>query len=403
MKILIATPYIYKKEWPEFTRNLTGFGKMVYDIYKSVSEKEEAYLLSHVITEGHGHVLRHTWSDVFCSANIKDWIRAITYFFKYPQGIKRREKYFYYALNAGTMRKAIRTIKPDVVHLHGIGVRTKPFIEVCKEENVPYIVTLHGLIGLDESITAAQWDKDMEREFLIEAVKKNVPVTVISTGMKRRIEEKYLNFEAKNISVVCNGTRLRGNQKASSDERINIRTQFKITGEKIIVVIGSIYHNKNQKQVIKALSEGLVSVPFQLFLCGNDVSNGEIQKQISDTGMRDAVHLMGLLSPEEIGEILDQADLNVVASINEGFGLSVIEAYSHGVPTVMFADLDAVDDLYNENAMIRITSRDDRSLALGIEEALTRQWDREWIKEFAGNYSLEKMADQYITVYERLV
>ena len=92
MKVLIATTYIYKKEWPEFTRNRTGFGIMVNDIFESVSEEAEAYLLSQVITEGHGGVLKHTWRDVFGSARIKDWGKGIKYFFSYPQRIKGRVK-----------------------------------------------------------------------------------------------------------------------------------------------------------------------------------------------------------------------------------------------------------------------------------------------------------------------
>ena len=41
MKVLIATTYIYKKEWPEFTKNRTGFGIMVNDIFESVSEEND--------------------------------------------------------------------------------------------------------------------------------------------------------------------------------------------------------------------------------------------------------------------------------------------------------------------------------------------------------------------------
>ena len=163
MKVLIATPYIYKQEWPEFTRNRTGFGIMVNDIFESVSEDVDVCLLSHVITKGHGNVLKHTWGDVFGGAKLIDWVNGIKYFFKYSQGVKGRIRYFYYALNAGSFRKSIKTINPDLVHIHGISVQIKHYIDVCKEENTPFIVTLHGLIGLDESIKTAVWDKECSR------------------------------------------------------------------------------------------------------------------------------------------------------------------------------------------------------------------------------------------------
>ena len=43
MKVLITTPYIYKQDLPEFTRNKTGFGIMVNEIFESVSDEVNVY------------------------------------------------------------------------------------------------------------------------------------------------------------------------------------------------------------------------------------------------------------------------------------------------------------------------------------------------------------------------
>lgn len=368
MKVLIATTYIYKKEWPEFTRNRTGFGIMVNDIFESVSEETDTYLLSQVITQGHGKVLKHSWGDVFGSAKIKDWGKGFKYFFGYPQGIKGRVRYFYYGLNSGSIRKAIRSLKPDVVHIHGIGAQIKPFIEVCEDEKVPYIVTLHGLIGLDETVRAATWDKQMEKDFLIEADTKGIPVTVISSGMKRRIEENYLGHVAKNITVVCNGTRIPYDEKLITLDELDLRKQYGLTDEKIIVAIGTICERKNQIQIIRAMATRGITCPCHVFLCGSDATNGEAQRFIEDHCLSDKVHLLGFLPHEIIEQILEQADLNIVASSDEGYGLSFIEAYSHGVPTITFSDLDAIPKLFDERAMITIEERDDIALAAGIEK-----------------------------------
>ena len=401
MKVIIATTYIYKKEWPEFSRNRTGFGIMVNDIFESVSEGTETYLVSQVITKGHGKVLKHTWGDVFGSSRPKDWGKGFKYFFDYPNGIKGRIKYFYYALNSGSIRKSIRTIKPDVVHIQGIGVQVKPFIEVCEEEKVPYIVTLHGLIGLNETVRAAAWDKQMEKDFLIDAENRGIPVTVISTGMKRRIEEKYLGHEAKNIIVVCNGTKKPFDEKLIRLEEINLKKEYGLADEKIIVAIGTVCERKNQIQIVRAMRK--VTTPCLFFLCGTDITNGEVQKYIDDAGLSDRVHMLGFLPREKVEQVLEQADLNIVASKDEGFGLSIIEAYSHGVPTVTFTDLDAVSDLYDERAMVKVQSRDDESLTTGIEEGLKRKWDKEWIKEYARSFSLEKLAEKYKNEYRQVL
>ena len=332
MRVLIATTYIYKKDWTEFKRNRTGFGIMVNDIFESISQETDAFLLSQVITGGHGKVLKHTWGDVFGNARLKDWIRGIKYFFSYSQGLKKRAKYFYYGLNSGAIRKAVETIKPDIVHIHGIGVAVKPYIDVCEEKKVPYVLTLHGLIGMDDTIRVPEWDKKMEEDFLIVAEKKGIPVTVISSGMKHRIEKKYLHHAAKNISVVCNGTKNPYDEGLIEAEYLDLRKQYGLMDEeKIVVAIGSVCERKNQLQIVRAIATRKVSTPCHIFFCGADVTNGEAQKAINELGLEDRIHLLGFLPRKKIDQILDQADLNVVASRDEGFGLSIIEAFAHSI------------------------------------------------------------------------
>ena len=95
--------------------------------------------------------------------------------------------------------------------------------------------------------------------------------------------------------------------------------------------------------------------------------------------------------------------MNVVASKDEGFGLSIVEAAAHGVPTVTFSDLDAIPDLYDEKSMITITPRDDIALAKGIDVALSKIWDKEWIKKNVDRFSLDNMAMKYKAEYEKVL
>lgn len=404
MKVLIACNYIYRKEWPEFTRNRTGYGIMVNDIFESVSENIDTYLISHVINMKHGKVLRHTWGDVIVNARPKDWIKGFNYFFSYNQRIQERVKYFYYGLNSGAIRKAIRSIKPDLVHIHGIGIPIKPFLDACEEEDVPYIVTLHGLIGLDDTVLAAQWDKLMEKSFLIEADKKGIPVTVISSGIKKRIEEKYLCHKASNITVVCNGTNIsKDNNLDTNEDYMNLRKKYNLSDEKIVVVIGSVCERKNQIQIVRAMATGKIKTKCHVFMCGADTTNGEVQRIVDEYKLDTVIHFLGFLSRRTIVQILNQADLNVVASRDEGFGLSIIEGFSYGVPSVTFSDLDAIEDVYDNQSMVIVEGRSDDALAQGIEKALTTRWDKQRIAEYSKRFSLSNMAKLYQDEYDKLL
>ena len=400
MKILFATPYIYDKEYSEFTRNRTGFGIMVKDIFDSVACNNETFLYSHVFTKGHNNILSHTLFQTIYRVSISDVIQAIKWFFTYRQPIKDRIRYAAYCLNKGLMRHYLKKINPEVVHIHGIGTNTKVFIEVCDELSVPYIVTLHGLIGLNDTVSAPTWDKKLEKEFLIDCEKRKIPVTVISSGMKKRIEENYLFKSSNSISVITNGTNVKEN--FFKVKLTDLRREFNISsGVKIAVVVGTLCERKNQIQVVEAF-EFLSKYEREnvcIFMCGVDCTDGLISNVIIERNLSNNIFLLGYVPHEEIDCIYEQADFNIVASVDEGFGLSIIEAYKHGLPTVTFGDIDSVNDLYHRDTMVVCDGRTSESLAKGISYAISKSWNRDFIIEFSKSFSLEKMAEKYLEEY----
>ena len=423
MKILYATTYIYDERWREFSRNKTGFGKMVNSIISSMNETENVMLVSHVITKGHDDwILKRTLFDVFSSIRIKDILQGIRWFFRWKQGLKARVQYFYYCVGKGYFAKKIKEIEPDLVHIHGIGFATKVFIEVCEELSLPYLVTLHGLIGIDSSVNISSWEKDYEKEFLIHARENDIPVSVISSGIKKRIEQYYLNGRiADNISVVLNGTNVPNNK--CSDEYIDHEKLFdivrfntnyknalekdrvvplidimeyidfqKFNNKKILVYVGNITENKNQIQAVRCMNNILV-------LFGREFDNGEVRKLILKQNLNERVILAGFC--DDLSEIWKRADINLFLSKNDGFGLPVIEGYMYGVPAVMFADLDAFEDIAFDAGMIPIPDRQDSEVISEIIRAVNKIWDKKLIRNYALQFSVSHMKETYIDVYKK--
>lgn len=407
MKIMILAPYIYDKDMPEFSINKTGFGIMVNDIVKSIAEIEEVELVTRVITDarrkhdGKYKLISHTWKQVIMSANIGDWAMSIKVFFATKGTLKDKLRKMFYCLDRGYVRKCIMTSNPDVVHIHGIGSITKSYIEICEELQQKYMVTLHGLIGLNESVKVSEDERNIEKNFLRYADEKNIPVSVISSGMKNRIEKNYLMHTADNITVITNGTHIPDIHKI--DDKDDIRRKYNLSDTcKICVVIGSIMERKNQIQIVEAFAQldEDIRENCAVFMCGRDMLEGAVEKRISELGCEKRIFTLGFVSHKEIEKILQVADLNIVASLDEGFGLSIIEAYAYGVPTVTFSDLDAITDLYEANAMILVEKRNTESLAEGMKTALEKKWNKEEIRNYSRNFSIENMAALYLESYK---
>ena len=434
MKVMIIAPYIYDDNIIEFTKNKTGFGIMVQNIVSSVAELENVILLTRVITKGKNEknfkILSHTWGQFFSNAKLKDWLIGIKAFFANGVTVKDKARHVFYEVDGGYVRKQIQKEKPDIVHIHGIGTITESYIRICEEMKVRYTVTLHGLIGLNDSVSAPVYEKQIERDFLIKAEKNNIPISVISSGMKARIEEKYLGKKANNITVITNGTK-----KSDENDTKFIREEGTLTqekfqeyysdclkqndlypklsdtyaylqyskknGKKILFFVGNITKNKNQMQAVEILKNTKVFENILLVLWGREVDNGEVRKKIAEYQLHKNVILGGFNDRMDI--FWKFCDVNLFLSLNDGFGLPIVEGYMHGVPCVTFEDLDATQDLYYPEAMLKVKDRSNESVTDTLKIALDKNWKYEEIIEIGNMFSIDIMSEKYVNWYKEVM
>ena len=434
MKVMIIAPYIYDDNIIEFTKNKTGFGIMVQNIVSSVAELENVVLLTRVITkeknEKNFKILSHTWRQFFSNAKLKDWLIGIKAFFANGVTVKDKARHVFYEVDGGYVRKQIQKEKPDIVHIHGIGTITESYIRICEEMKVRYTVTLHGLIGLNDSVSAPAYEKQIERDFLIKAEKNNIPISVISSGMKARIEEKYLGKKANNITVITNGTK-----KSDENDTKFIREEGTLTqekfqeyysdclkqndlypklsdtyaylqyskknGKKILFFVGNITKNKNQMQAVEILKNTKVFENILLVLWGREVDNGEVRKKIAEYQLHKNVILGGFNDRMDI--FWKFCDVNLFLSLNDGFGLPIIEGYMHGVPCVTFEDLDATQDLYYPETMLKVKDRSNESVTDTLKIALDKNWKYEEIIEIGNMFSIDIMSEKYVNWYKEVM
>ena len=434
MKVMIIAPYIYDDNIIEFTKNKTGFGIMVQNIVSSVAELENVILLTRVITKGKNEknfkILSHTWGQFFSNAKLKDWLIGIKAFFANGVTVKDKARHVFYEVDGGYVRRQIQKEKPDIVHIHGIGTITESYIRICEEMKVRYTVTLHGLIGLNDSVSAPAYEKQIERDFLIKAEKNNIPISVISSGMKARIEEKYLGKKANNITVITNGTK-----KSDENDTKFIREEGTLTqekfqeyysdclkqndlypklsdtyaylqyskknGKKILFFVGNITKNKNQMQAVEILKNTKVFENILLVLWGREVDNGEVRKKIAEYQLHKNVILGGFNDRMDI--FWKFCDVNLFLSLNDGFGLPIVEGYMHGVPCVTFEDLDATQDLYYPEAMLKVKDRSNESVTDTLKIALDKNWKYEEIIEIGNMFSIDIMSEKYVNWYKEVM
>lgn len=170
-----------------------------------------------------------------------------------------------------------------------------------------------------------------------------------------------------------------------------------------IVAAGNLSDQKNQWQTLAAYSLLPEEMRKRHALCliGKDCMDGRLQRKAEACGLAKQVIFTGVLTRSEVYAWMKQAALVVLASKNEGFGLSLIEGFRFGVPGVCFSDIDAYKDIASPDALLGIDERTDDALAMGMQQALSRQWDKDAILRHAIRFADEKMAEAYHEVFRQ--
>lgn len=399
MKVLFITSHITHPSSPMFLRNQTGFGYMVFDIAKHVAQNNHVDLfVANTFTpnlqiEG-VNILKRSWLSYFSGLSVECIYNAVKYVLRYKLPLKRTLRELYMYTSIWQLGKNIKDY--DVVHIHGCSEITDSAILLCKKENIPFVVTLHGLNSFEDSIKLHKSLKMYERDFLKTAGSNGYPVSFISTGNLKTVED-FIGHNVNSFRVICNGCDVE-----RQDSSLNIRKEYNIPDDDFVFVfVGNVSHNKNQLQVARAwaiMPEHIRNKCRVLFV-GRYTNEDDLTLYIQDNKYNDHLILCGLQPKEKVKDFYQASDASILTSITEGFGLSIIEGFVYGKPNITFADLPAVQDLYDPKAMALVHDRKDSTLSKVMTEVTQMSFDNEYIRNHASKFSYEVMTKKYLELY----
>jgi glycosyltransferase involved in cell wall biosynthesis len=405
MKVLSISPYIYNDRIKNFHRNKTGFGMMVKDIIYGLSQSNSMHVITNIPThefkDYNVHYCSQTIFQFVSSFKIIDMIKGAKIVLNNKLKNRNKLKVLYYFLKINHMRRTIRELQPDIVHIHGIDISTYMIIEYLKSCEIPTLITLHGLRIGHETVLSTNYELGLERKFFEEDLDSLVSASVVSSGIYDRVLNVYNVKHKDNIYIIPNSAK-----QLNKTMEFDLKDYYNIEdSDYVLICVGNISKRKNQIQLIEAFSilpTDLI-IKSHLFFLGNDGLSGELQELVNKMGLETRVHFEGFVSKNKMPSYYMQSDLNVVVSLDEGFGLSFIEAAQFGVPSVTFKDLDAIKDVYSKYTMRLVNTRNTDDLARTIEDSLEFNWDKNAIVNYSNNFTPKKMEKAYQELYERMI
>ncbi len=252
---------------------------------------------------------------------------------KYESVLKREESDIYgenlfeeVARYRECAKKLAKYEKFDVIHAHdwlsfGAGVEAKKITEK------PLVAHVHatefdrgGGVNIDERVYKR------EREGM-EAADKVIAVSHYTKGI---VVEKYGIPEDK-VEVAHNGVDL--SEKPVGKELLE---SLKKAGKKIVLFVGRITLQKGPDYFLEAAREVINCSDDIIFVvAGSGDMDRQIMRQAAELGITDRVLFPGFIRGDELHGLYKAADLFVMPSVSEPFGLTPLESLVNGTPVLV--------------------------------------------------------------------
>jgi N-acetyl-alpha-D-glucosaminyl L-malate synthase BshA len=227
---------------------------------------------------------------------------------------------------ASTMVNVIQYEELDLLHVHyAIPHASAAYMakQILRTEghDIPVITTLHGtditLVGKDASYEPV----------VTFSINESDGVTAVSEDLK---EDTYKHFKVtKNIEVIPNFIDLQRFKKQKKD---HFKKAICPEDEKLIVHTSNFRKVKRVEDVVKIFSNIRRQTSAKLLLVGDGPERNSIETLCRELDIGDDVRFLGKL--EAVEEVLSVADLFLMPSEKESFGLAALEAMACEVPVI---------------------------------------------------------------------
>jgi len=210
----------------------------------------------------------------------------------------------------------------DLIHAHDW--MTYPAgLALKKATGKPLIVHVHSL-EYDRS------GKNVDpRIFAIErmGVTESDAVIAVSKYTKSIVSREH-HVPLDKIHVVYNGI--------SPKKVIEHYTKDRFNNNKVVLFLGRVTFQKGPEYFIEAASRVIPFVPNALFvMAGTGDLLPKMINRVNQLGIQNNVHFAGFLKGKEVDRMLSIADLYIMPSVSEPFGISALEAVYFDTPSII--------------------------------------------------------------------
>ncbi|MGQ7945105.1 glycosyltransferase family 4 protein [Flavobacterium sp. WC2509] len=301
-----------------------------------------------------------------------------------------------YDLEQRNMAKCIKEVSPDIVHAHW----SYEYAGAAVQSGFPHLITIH-----DNAYRVFWFFKKMfwfGRLIMSELILNKVEfASTVSSYML-----PYVQKRCKSVKIIPNPTIV--SQNISEIESTILIKLESLSNPRIIMINNGWDVRKNGKAGLLAFQQLQKKIPdatLHLFGNGSEL-DGIAYQEASNLGLQN-VSFYGLVGHQHLKEELKKAHLLLHPSLEESFGVILIEAMSFGIPAIGGIRSGAVPWVLNDTRLLVDVSNPkeigDKLQELLTNVALYKQIAMVGFDNVLSRFSSESVVESYIKYYNEIL
>ena len=229
----------------------------------------------------------------------------------------------------------------------------------------PLVALVHHPLALETGLSREDAEKLFESERSALAAADAVIVT--SSFTAERLSEDY-DVPPESVTIAPPGTDRGGPAKGSTDGTVRLLS------------VGAVVPRKGFDILIAALAP-IVGLPWRLTVAGDltrdQTTVAQLVTDIERHGLTGRVDLLGAVPHERVSTLYSSADIFVLASHFEGYGMAYAEAMAHGLPIIGTTGGATVDTV-PPNAGVLVDPGNVKALTRTLKMLIENEKERRW-------------------------
>jgi len=312
-----------------------------------------------------------------------------------------------YLMNVNMQKEASSIISSsdddvDIIHAHDWLVANAA-VGLKHIFRFPLVATIHSTeIGRRNGLHS-DYERMIHRteNWLVHEAWKTI---CCSQYMSSQVRWAY-GLSADGVMMIPNGV-----DASMFEENFNkpeFRSKFALPNEKIVIFVGRLVYEKGVQTLINAMPKVLARANAKFVVVGDGGMKDFLMRQVRNMGLAHKILFTGFLDEQSLRFLYRCADVCVVPSLYEPFGITALEAMAAKAPVVVSDTGGLAEIVEHDKTGVKVFAGNADSLAWGINRVLLDSGYAEWIRSNAYSgvqevYNWKRIAVETKALYERI-